>query len=456
MPHDVIMPALGISQDTGKLIAWLKAPGDAVAPGDILFEVETDKTTLEVEAQAAGTLADVAAEAGADIPVGEVIARILPEGSAPAGRQGQEGAQTTAPAERGDGSAPAGGSDVASIPGHTVVMPALGMAQETGKLLAWSKAPGDPVAAGDILFEVETDKAAMEVEADRAGFLAATLAAEGEDVPVGEPVAIIAVERPEKPLAQARGRASTSAAAPPEPAAVPAAQQRPPAGKPTPARPNDVSAPGSGTRQESRKGASPAGRILASPKARRLARERGVDLSDLAAAGHPAPYHVADLDTLAAMPRRAAPGQVAAETVTVEAAADATAFDTFLADLGADRGRTLAAFAARALRQSSPTECIALTLRTGREALTLVDPDLARPAPASDAAPAFVLRDLTATPVTRALTGATEAPVLTVTRAGDRLAITLQAAKGQLDEDAALALVAGLAERIADPCRQLL
>ena len=65
MPLDVIMPALGMAQDTGRIVAWHKASGDAVAAGDVLFEVETDKATMEVEAQEPGYLTDVAAAAAA-------------------------------------------------------------------------------------------------------------------------------------------------------------------------------------------------------------------------------------------------------------------------------------------------------------------------------------------------------------------------------------------------------
>ena len=54
MPHDVTMPQLGMAQDAGKIVSWLKKPGDAVSKGDALFEVETDKATMEVEAQADG------------------------------------------------------------------------------------------------------------------------------------------------------------------------------------------------------------------------------------------------------------------------------------------------------------------------------------------------------------------------------------------------------------------
>ena len=73
MPHEVIMPALGMAQDTGHIVAWHKAAGDAVVSGDVLFEVETDKATMEVEAQASGTLTRVTAGEGADVPVGAPI-----------------------------------------------------------------------------------------------------------------------------------------------------------------------------------------------------------------------------------------------------------------------------------------------------------------------------------------------------------------------------------------------
>jgi pyruvate/2-oxoglutarate dehydrogenase complex dihydrolipoamide acyltransferase (E2) component len=61
MPHEVTMPQLGMAQDAGKIVSWLKAPGDAVTKGDALFEVETDKATMEVEAQASGYLTHVTA-----------------------------------------------------------------------------------------------------------------------------------------------------------------------------------------------------------------------------------------------------------------------------------------------------------------------------------------------------------------------------------------------------------
>ncbi len=77
MATNVILPALGMSQDTGKIVQWLKAEGERVAKGEPLAEIETDKATVEIEALADGVLAHIAAAVGDDVPVGQVIAVIL-------------------------------------------------------------------------------------------------------------------------------------------------------------------------------------------------------------------------------------------------------------------------------------------------------------------------------------------------------------------------------------------
>jgi pyruvate dehydrogenase E2 component (dihydrolipoamide acetyltransferase) len=80
MPAEVIMPALGMAQETGKVVRWIKAEGDAVAKGEPLLEIETDKVTVEIEAPAAGTLTGVRAAAGDEVPVGTAIAFVLAAG----------------------------------------------------------------------------------------------------------------------------------------------------------------------------------------------------------------------------------------------------------------------------------------------------------------------------------------------------------------------------------------
>src|SRR5437870_7205230 len=85
MPPDVIMPALEMAQETGKVLKWLKAPGHAVRKGEPIVEIETDKVTVEIEAPASGVLRDVTARTGDVIPVGRTIATIFAAGEAGAG-----------------------------------------------------------------------------------------------------------------------------------------------------------------------------------------------------------------------------------------------------------------------------------------------------------------------------------------------------------------------------------
>ena len=164
-----------------------------------------------------------------------------------------------------------------------VIMPALGMAQETGKVVRWLKAEGDAVAKGEPLLEIETDKVTVELEAPADGTLAAVSAAAGDDVPVGQAIAYVL----------AAGETA------PEPSAAP-----PQASAPAPAA---AAVAETGTR--STVGGRPARRPLASPKARRLAAERGVDLSSLSGGSGPGGAIVAaDVGNGAAAPAtRSAP-----------------------------------------------------------------------------------------------------------------------------------------------------
>lgn len=70
----IAMPKLGYDMDNGKVGGWLKKVGDEIARGDVIAEIETDKSTVEMEATAAGTLAEIVHDAGAEVPVGETIA----------------------------------------------------------------------------------------------------------------------------------------------------------------------------------------------------------------------------------------------------------------------------------------------------------------------------------------------------------------------------------------------
>ena len=77
MPFEVRMPQLGMNQDSATIVAWIKNVGDKVTEGEAIFEVETDKATMEAEARSEGYLSNIQVELGVDIPVGELIATIV-------------------------------------------------------------------------------------------------------------------------------------------------------------------------------------------------------------------------------------------------------------------------------------------------------------------------------------------------------------------------------------------
>jgi pyruvate dehydrogenase E2 component (dihydrolipoamide acetyltransferase) len=156
----------------------------------------------------------------------------------------------------------------------SVVMPALEMAQETGKLIAWRKKEGDRVSKGEPLLEIETDKAVMEIEAQADGILAGIKASAGEDIPVGQTIAWIVAPGEAVPVE------STSSAVPSARAAT-AKVEAPPAAP--------VAAPAASTSSA---------RI--SPKARRLAKELGVDISQVRGSGSGGEILTSDVQAAAA------------------------------------------------------------------------------------------------------------------------------------------------------------
>ncbi|SLN34153.1 Dihydrolipoyllysine-residue acetyltransferase component of pyruvate dehydrogenase complex [Roseivivax jejudonensis] len=459
MPHEVIMPALGMAQDTGHIVAWRKAPGDKVAEGDILFEVETDKATMEVEAQGAGFLTSVTAEAGADVPVGEVIARIAdsPDDTAPpptangaagtAPDTAQDTGQNTGP---GAAEPPAVGAD--ALPeGAAVIMPTLGMSQDSGLLVAWHKAPGDAVGADDVLFEVETDKSVAEVAAGHDGYVAALLAEAGEDVPTGRTIAIISAEAPERTVTRRAADAPEAAAAPKDdaPAVATAAPQ-------PPDRPIAKTEPVDET------GASGA-RPLASPKLRRLALQEGLDLSLLARAGHPQPFHARDLDRLRALSRAdaapaAAPAAASARRLTAEAEAQGFAAFARWASEVAGVGDEAALLAGLAAAGHDDLRCVAVTRfgRTRRYAVPQTRALSGVTEAADDAVPDLTIRDLRGARLAAVEMGPEATPVLTLAGHGATLAVTLECAAGAFEADTALALLTDFAGRLDDPLRHLL
>jgi pyruvate dehydrogenase E2 component (dihydrolipoamide acetyltransferase) len=161
----------------------------------------------------------------------------------------------------------------------SVVMPALEMAQETGKLIAWRKQEGDLVVKGEPLLEIETDKAVVEVEAPADGILAGIKASAGEDIPVGQTIAWIVAPGEAVPIATE--------------SAAPAAR----AGSHAKAGTTQVVAA-----QASSSASTPTSSARISPKARRLAKELGVDISAVRGSGTDGEILASDVQAAAAAP----------------------------------------------------------------------------------------------------------------------------------------------------------
>ncbi len=155
MSTAVIMPALGLAQETGKVIRWLRSPGDAVKKGEPIVEIETDKVTTEIEAPASGILSDVTAREGDVVPVGQAIALIAASGEARAG------APPGVVAVRPTGG-PAGAPTTASAIKASPL--ARKIAEQHGVDLALVKTSTGRIEKADVLAYVEGHKSAAAVK----------------------------------------------------------------------------------------------------------------------------------------------------------------------------------------------------------------------------------------------------------------------------------------------------
>lgn len=436
MRHDIIMPALGMAQDTGTLLAWHKSEGEAVTQGETLFEVETDKSTMEVEAPASGFLVGISARDGDEIPVGQVIAIISDTADAPA--PSQTSAKEPVDAVQKPDSLPTG---------KAIIMPVLGMSQDSGVLVGWNKEPGDAVKQDDILFEVETDKSVVEVPAGVDGYLAARLAAAGNDVPTGETIAIISEDRISDPV----DRAYSSSAAPA------ASADQPPAEAP----PTTVAEPAAPKQPEvsKRRAPAPEGKILASPKLKRLAHQAGYDLAHLAATGHPQPFHASDFEALRQAHEMAgkrsefaAPG---AAITRLSARVSPVELDAFLdwatehidpaseaSVIAAFAGASLADQATVRIDRRGSSETYSARQRLSETVATEGEPDV-------------IIHDLRGTYISSAELPPESAPVISIVGSGNELMLTLTCTDALLAGKDAAVVLDNFAGRMADPLRHL-
>ena len=267
----VNMPRLSDTMEEGVVAKWLKKVGDSIEEGDILAEIETDKATMEFESFHEGTLLHIGVDEGGTAPVDSLLAIIGEEGEdfsallngateAPVAE-----ASTETTTEEATTEAPS--SEGAAVPeGVQVVnMPRLSDTMTDGTVSSWLKKVGDTVEEGDILAEIETDKATMEFESFYEGTLLHIGVEEGQTAPVDSLLAII-------------GPAGTDVSAVVASGGV-------------------VAASATETKTETKKEAVPVaeettsvtnntgGRIFASPLAKKIAKDKGYNLADIKGSG---------------------------------------------------------------------------------------------------------------------------------------------------------------------------
>lgn len=316
MAEVILMPRLSDTMTEGVIAAWHKKVGDKVSKGDLLAEVETDKATMELESYKDGTLLHIGAEKGGKLQVNDLLAIIGAPGEdisalvSGAGKQSSGAAapaQSPAPqAEAQKGEAPAATPtetiDLGSVP-EVILMPRLSDTMTEGVIAEWHKKVGDTVKKGDLLADVETDKATMELESYKEGKLLYVGANKGDKVPVNALLCIIGDEKKvdvEKIVAAAKGggSAKTSAAQPAQ--SGQAAQAT--ASQPT-------------TQTAQAEAPSSNGRVKASPLAKRLASEKGIDISRVPGTGDGGRITKRDVDNYVASAPTAAGKQTAAPAV---------------------------------------------------------------------------------------------------------------------------------------------
>lgn len=270
MAEAILMPRLSDTMTEGVIAAWHKNIGDTVKKGDLLAEVETDKATMELESYQDGVLLHIGTPTGGKLQVndllaifgkpGEDISALLAKHAG--GAKTVEAVAPQAPATPAP--AAAGTTLDVSAMDEVVLMPRLSDTMTEGVIAGWHKNVGDTVKKGEVLADIETDKATMELESYKDGVLLYQGAQPGEKIQVNDLLCIIG-----KPgldvnaivAAVKAGGSKTTEAAP-----APAATASAPAATPAPA---PTAAPAAVVNE---------GRIFASPLAKKIATEKGIDL----------------------------------------------------------------------------------------------------------------------------------------------------------------------------------
>ncbi|MEO0044983.1 MAG: hypothetical protein RL705_174 [Bacteroidota bacterium] len=268
MATKITMPRLSDTMTEGTVATWLKKVGDAVKEGDILAEIETDKATMEFESFNAGTLLYIGIKEGETAAVDSLLAIIGKEGEDISGLISGTATATEVKTEAPTQTEPATNNPqpATSLPQGVVVvtMPRLSDTMTEGTVATWLKKVGDEVKEGDILAEIETDKATMEFESFNAGTLLFIGINEGQSAPVDSVLAIIGpAETDINGIAENYKKNGAA------PMVAPTASEQ-----------AVIVAPVADASQS-----ADGGRIFASPLAKQIAKDKGINLSQIKGSG---------------------------------------------------------------------------------------------------------------------------------------------------------------------------
>jgi pyruvate dehydrogenase E2 component (dihydrolipoamide acetyltransferase) len=198
MAEIIKMPKLSDTMEEGVVAKWHKQIGDQVEEGELLADIETDKATMEFESFESGVLLHQGVKEGEASEVDSILAIVgekgeniddLLEGSSSASSSTEEKKE-----EASSSSSSASDIDTSDVNAKIIKMPKLSDTMEEGTVAAWVKQKGDKVESGEILAEIETDKATMEFESFEDGTLLYQGVSEGESAPVDAILAIVGEE----------------------------------------------------------------------------------------------------------------------------------------------------------------------------------------------------------------------------------------------------------------------
>lgn len=323
MAEVIRMPKMSDTMTEGVIASWLKKEGDKVSSGDILAEVETDKATMELESYEDGTLLYIGPKKGDAVPIDAVIAIIGKEGEdisgllnevkgggAPAAKEAKPEAKEDPKPEAKPAAAkeeaPAKAVDTSNIKASVIRMPKMSDTMTEGVLVSWLKKQGDKVKSGDVLAEVETDKATMELESYEDGTLLYIGVNEGDAVPIDAIIAIIGEEGADY-KALLSGASSTSDKQEREENAQTDEAIQASVEATTSEKATGTTVPAQGA--EVQEVASDNGRVKASPLAKRVAKEKGYNLAQIKGSGEGGRIVLRDVENFSPS---AAPQQAAA------------------------------------------------------------------------------------------------------------------------------------------------